>query len=241
MPNLTNRFINFVIVTNSCSFKIMLKENLHSVRQLIPSNVTLVAVSKTKPISAINELYTEGQRHFGENKVQELVEKYEQLPKDIHWHLIGHLQTNKVKYVAPFVHLIHAVDSLKLLQEIDKQASKNKRVISCLLQFHVAQEETKFGMSLEEVNNLLHSDVYKTMLNIQISGVMGMASYTDDTEQIKAEFRLLKNYFTQLKNEFFQHSEHFSTLSMGMSSDFELAIEEGSTLVRVGSSIFGSR
>jgi PLP dependent protein len=241
MHNLTNRFINFVIVTNSCSFKIMLKENLHSVRQLIPSNVTLVAVSKTKPISAINELYTEGQRHFGENKVQELVEKHEQLPKDIHWHLIGHLQTNKVKYVAPFVHLIHAVDSLKLLQEINKQASKNKRVISCLLQFHVAQEETKFGMSLEEANNLLHSDIYKTMQNIQISGVMGMASYTDDTEQIKAEFRLLKNYFSQLKNEFFQHSEHFSTLSMGMSSDFEIAIEEGSTLVRVGSSIFGSR
>jgi PLP dependent protein len=219
----------------------MLKENLHSVRQLIPSNVTLVAVSKTKPISAINELYTEGQRHFGENKVQELVEKHEQLPKDIHWHLIGHLQTNKVKHVASFVHLIHAVDSLKLLQEINKQASKNKRVISCLLQFHVAQEETKFGMSLEEANNLLHSDIYKTMQNIQISGVMGMASYTDDTEQIKAEFRLLKNYFSQLKNEFFQHSEHFSTLSMGMSSDFELAIEEGSTLVRVGSSIFGSR
>jgi pyridoxal phosphate enzyme (YggS family) len=219
----------------------MIQEQLNKVLVDIPKHVTLVAVSKTKPVSAIEEAYTAGQRHYGENKVQELVEKAEQLPKDIHWHLIGHLQTNKVKYIAPFVALIHSVDSLKLLMEINRQAAKNNRVIPVLLQFHIAQEETKFGFSLEEVLELLNSDEFKNFGNIRIDGAMGMASFTDNEVQIRKEFRLLKKYFDELKTTFFNDKDYFSICSMGMSGDYKIAIEEGSTMIRVGSSIFGSR
>jgi len=219
----------------------MIREQLHNVLEEIPKHVTLVAVSKTKPVSAIEEAYNAGQRHYGENKVQELVEKAEQLPKDIHWHLIGHLQSNKVKYVAPFVALIHSVDSLKLLLEINRQAAKKNRVIPVLLQFHIAQEETKFGFSLEEVLELLNSEEFKNLGNIRIDGVMGMASFTDDEAQIRKEFKLLKTYFDELKSTFFNEKNYFSICSMGMSGDYLIAIEEGSTMIRVGSSIFGLR
>ena len=219
----------------------MIREQLHNVLEEIPKHVTLVAVSKTKPVSAIEEAYAAGQRHYGENKVQELVEKAEQLPKDIHWHLIGHLQSNKVKYIAPFVALIHSVDSLKLLLEINRQAAKNNRVIPVLLQFHIAQEETKFGFSLEEVLELLNSEEFKNLGNIRIDGVMGMASFTDDEAQIRKEFKLLKTYFDELKSTFFNEKNYFSICSMGMSGDYLIAIEEGSTMIRVGSSIFGLR
>ena len=219
----------------------MIREQLYIVLEEIPKHVTLIAVSKTKPASAIEEAYAAGQRHYGENKVQELVEKAEQLPKDIHWHLIGHLQTNKVKYIAPFVALIHSVDSLKLLLEINRQAAKNNRVIPVLLQFHIAQEETKFGFSFEEIRELLNSDEFKNASNIRIDGVMGMASFTDDEALIRKEFKLLKTYFDELKSTFFSEKNHFSICSMGMSGDYKIAIEEGSTMIRVGSSIFGSR
>lgn len=201
----------------------------------------LIAVSKTKPASAVQEAYQAGQRAFGENKVQELVDKYEQLPKDIQWHLIGHLQTNKVKYIAPFVHLIHAVDSLKLLQEIDRQAQKNGRVIHCLLQFHIANEDTKFGLDFNEAEELLQSREFIEMQNIQISGLMGMATFTEDTEQIRDEFRNLNNYFHIIKSHYFKFNPEFRHLSMGMSGDYRIAIEEGSNMVRIGSTLFGSR
>lgn len=217
----------------------MISENLVEVLKEIPKNVTLVAVSKTKPIEAIEEAYLAGQRHFGENKVQELVAKYEKLPKDINWHLIGHLQTNKVKYVAPFVHLIHAVDSEKLLIEIDKQAHKNNRIIDVLLQFHIAQEDTKFGLSMGECKLLLKNR--RSFLNSRIVGVMGMASFVDDENQIRNEFKTLRNIFNELKAEYFGDVPYFSTISMGMSGDYSLAIEVGSTMVRVGSAIFGTR
>ena len=204
-------------------------------------DITLIAVSKTKPIEDIKGLYDDGQRYFGENKVQELVQKYEQLPKDIKWHMIGHLQTNKVKYIAPFVSLIHSVDSFKLLEEIDKQAKKNDRIIDCLLQFHIAMEETKFGLDENEAKVILDSDDFKKLHNIRINGVMGMASYADDKELIRMEFKNLKNIFDRLKSTYFSNVDSFNELSMGMSSDFEIAIEEGSTMVRVGSLLFGSR
>ncbi len=219
----------------------MIKEKLAEIRKEIPEHVTLIAVSKTKPVSALEEAYIAGQRHFGENKVQEMFDKYEQLPKDIQWHLIGHLQTNKVKYIAPFVHLIHSVDSLKLLSEIDKQAKKNNRVIDCLLQFHIAQEETKFGLDLQEAHSLLTSAEFLEMKNVRIIGVMGMASFTNDEQQVKLEFSNLNAIFSQLKKDFFSLDENFRERSMGMSGDYALAIEEGSTMVRVGSSIFGGR
>jgi pyridoxal phosphate enzyme (YggS family) len=187
------------------------------------------------------EAYTAGQRAFGENKVQEMVDKYEQLPKDIQWHLIGHLQTNKVKYIAPFVHMIHAVDSLKLLQEIDKQAQKNNRIIPCLLQFHIAQEETKFGLDFTEAEALLQSREFIEMQNVQIAGLMGMASFTEDEEQVRDEFRNLNNYFQIIKSHYFKFNTEFKCLSMGMSGDYRIAIEEGSTMVRIGSTLFGSR
>lgn len=217
----------------------MISENLISLRKEIPENVTLVAVSKTKPIEALEEAYRAGQRHFGENIVQELVAKYEKLPKDINWHLIGHLQTNKVKYVAPFVYLIHAVDSEKLLLEIDKQAHKNNRIIDVLLQFHIAQEDTKFGLSMDECKLLIKNST--SFLNTRIIGVMGMASFVDDEDQIRNEFKTLRNIFNELKSEYFGDVPFFSTISMGMSGDYSLAIEEGSTMVRVGSAIFGTR
>lgn len=219
----------------------MIAENLSRIKNSIPENVCLIAVSKTKPISDLMIAYNAGQRHFGENKVQEMCEKQDVLPKDICWHLIGHLQTNKVKYIAPFVHLIHSVDSLKLLLEINKQALKNKRIISILLQFHIAQEETKFGLDRNEVIEILNSDVFKACQNVKITGVMGMASFVDDMNQIRIEFKNLKSHFDYLKENFFVSNDNFKEISMGMSGDYSIAIEEGSTLIRVGSSIFGGR
>jgi PLP dependent protein len=215
----------------------MIGANIRKISQQIPASVKLVAISKTKPASAVLEAYEAGQRAFGENKVQEMVEKYQELPKDIEWHLVGHLQSNKVKYIAPFVHLIHAIDSLKLLEVINKEVAKNNRIIACLLQFHIAQEETKFGLSLEGAKELLQSESFKTMQHISIQGVMGMASFTDDEQQIRNEFRHLKSIFTELS----KLQPQFSTLSFGMSGDYQIAIEEGSNMIRVGSSIFGGR
>ncbi len=204
-------------------------------------HVTLVAVSKTHPPERILELYRQGQRIFGENRAQELAAKAEKLPPDIEWHMIGHLQTNKVKYIAGFVRMIHSVDSLRLLQEIDKQAARAGRVIDCLLQFHIAQEETKFGLDEEEARQLLDSDAYRAMSNIRICGVMGMASLTENEDLVRGEFRHLKRIFNQLKTNWFRDEDHFSEISMGMSSDWEWAVEEGSTMVRIGSLLFGSR
>jgi pyridoxal phosphate enzyme (YggS family) len=219
----------------------MIQENLKAILSTIPSEVTLVAVTKTKPVTDLEEVYKAGQRIFGENKVQEMVDKYDQLPKDIEWHLIGHLQTNKVKYIAPFVSLIHSVDSLKLLNEINKEAKKNNRTIDCLLQFHIAEEETKFGLSIEEAKEILETNEFVEMQNISIVGIMGMASFTENNEIVRNEFRTLESYFQILKSHFFKFNDDFKEISMGMSGDYLLAIEEGSTMVRVGSSIFGSR
>lgn len=219
----------------------MIQEQLKKIQHTIPSGVTLIAVSKTKPIEALQEVYDAGQRHFGENKVQEMVDKQVVLPKDIQWHLIGHLQTNKVKYIAPFVSLIHSVDSLKLLAEINKEAKKNNRIIPCLLQFHIATEETKFGLSLEEATEILESSEFIEMQHVSIVGIMGMATFTDDKEIVRQEFRTLEHYFQVLKSHFFKFNPDFKEISMGMSDDYLLAIEEGSTMVRVGSSIFGAR
>ena len=219
----------------------MIQENLKAILATIPSNVTLVAVTKTKPVVDLEEVYKAGQRIFGENKVQEMVEKYDQLPKDIQWHLIGHLQTNKVKFIAPFVSMIHSVDSLKLLNEINKEAKKNNRTIDCLLQFHIAEEETKFGLSLEEAKEILETREFVEMQNISVVGIMGMASFTNDLEIVQQEFRTLESYFQILKSHFFKYNHDFKEISMGMSGDYLLAIEEGSTMVRVGSSIFGAR
>lgn len=216
-------------------------ENIRSLKEEIPDHVKLVAVSKTKPNSDILEAYDAGQLIFGENKVQDLCRKYEELPKDINWHFIGHLQSNKVKYLAPFVSLIHGVDSLKLLRTINKEAQKNDRVVSCLLQFHIAEEESKFGLSMDEAVEILSSGDYKSFKNISIAGVMGMATYTDDEEQIANEFSTLKNIFDDLKSKFFSHSGEFREVSMGMSGDYMQAIAQGSTMIRVGSNIFGAR
>ena len=218
-----------------------IENNIKQITQTLPENVRLVAVSKTKPNEDILAAYNAGQRIFGENKVQDLAKKYEELPKDIEWHFIGHLQTNKVKYIAPFVKLVHAVDSIKLLKVIDKEAQKNNRTICCLLQFHIAQESSKFGLSKDDAENLLKSPEFTELKHVEIVGVMGMATYTDDENQIKNEFRVLKNIFNALKNEYFVEQKSFSEISMGMSDDYPLAIEEGSTLVRVGSKIFGHR
>ncbi|KIO43661.1 MULTISPECIES: YggS family pyridoxal phosphate-dependent enzyme [Sanguibacteroides] len=218
-----------------------ISEHLKQVLNNLPSRVKLIAVSKTKPVEAIEEAYKVGQRVFGENRVQELVEKYEALPKDIEWHLIGHLQTNKVKYVAPFVAMIHGVESLRLLDTINKEGEKNGRVIPCLLQFHIAEEETKFGLDEAEAKELLESENYGRMKNIHIVGVMGMATFTEDRKQIRKEFHHLKTIFDDLKQNYFSHDPAFKELSMGMSGDYPIAVEEGSTMVRVGSSIFGYR
>ena len=219
----------------------MITGRLNEIRSKLSDNVTLVAVSKTKPKEAIKEAYLAGQRVFGENKVQELIEKAETLPIDIEWHLIGHLQRNKVKYIAPFVSLIHAVDSLRLLQEINKQGAKNNRTIDCLLQFHIADEDTKFGLDENEAIELLNSETYQGMNNIKLCGVMGMATFTDNLEQVRDEFQKLHKLFEKLKTSHFSLNEDFKTISMGMSGDWEIAIEEGSNMIRVGSSIFGSR
>ncbi|MCR9012150.1 YggS family pyridoxal phosphate-dependent enzyme [Gabonibacter chumensis] len=218
-----------------------ISEHLKQVLNSLPSRVKLIAVSKTKPVEAIEEAYKVGQRVFGENRVQELVEKYEALPKDIEWHLIGHLQTNKVKYVAPFVAMIHGVESLRLLDTINKEGEKNGRVIPCLLQFHIAEEETKFGLDEAEAKELLESENYGRMKNVHIVGVMGMATFTEDRKQIRKEFHHLKTIFDDLKQNYFSHDPAFKELSMGMSGDYPIAVEEGSTMVRVGSSIFGYR
>lgn len=207
----------------------------------IPEHVQLVAVSKTKPAEDIRALYDVGQRVFGENKALELRDKHALLPKDIEWHFIGHLQTNKIKYIAPFVSLIHGVDSYKLLQEINKQAQKHQRVIPCLLQFHIASEETKFGFNLSECEAMLQDSAYPLLENISIIGVMGMATFSDDEQLVRSEFHELAAIFTHLKNNYFVNNTNFKELSMGMSDDYPIAIEEGSTLIRVGSAIFGSR
>lgn len=219
----------------------MIASVLKEIRSSIPPSVELIAVSKTKPVEAIQEAYAAGQRHFGENKVQELVDKQAQLPADINWHLIGHLQSNKVKYIAPFVHLIHAVDSLKLLQEIDKEAQKNKRIISCLLQVHIAEEEHKFGLDVEELKEILESNAFVELQHVRICGLMGMATFTDSEEQIRGEFQNLYNIFQVIKSHYFKFNPDFKEISMGMSGDYEIAIEEGSTMIRVGSKIFGGR
>ena len=214
-----------------------IKRNLMEIKSRLPQNVTLVAVSKTKPNSAILEAYEAGQRVFGENKVQEMVQKWETLPKDIEWHMIGHLQRNKVKYMAQFVSLVHGVDSLKLLLEIDKQAAKHQRTIDCLLQLHIAQEDTKFGLDEQELFELLHTSNFQNLRHIRIRGLMGMATFTSDTNQVRKEFETLRSTFKKVKSVL----PNVDILSMGMSGDYNLAIEEGSTMVRIGSSIFGSR
>jgi len=205
------------------------------------SGVILLAVSKTKPAEDIQQAYDAGQRIFGENQVQELVEKYEQLPKDIEWHLIGHLQSNKVKYIAPFISMIQSVDSFKLLQEINKHALKHDRVIDCLLQIYIADEETKFGLGFDEAIELLRSDEFAELKNIRIRGLMGIATNTDKEKQIGEEYYELDMFFKGIKQSFFRKDKSFDTLSMGMSSDYKIAIEKGSTMVRLGSTIFGSR
>ena len=216
-------------------------ENLNSVRQNIPSQVQLVAVSKFHPAQSIREAYECGQRLFGESRVQELTDKVNQLPSDIEWHFIGHLQTNKVKYIVPFVTMIHAIDSERLLQEIDKSAGKVNRTIDCLLQIHIAEEESKFGFSFDECRELLASGRWKQMPNIRLRGVMGMATFTDDEAQVRREIQQLTRFFREVKEKWFADEASFSEISMGMSDDYRIAIEEGSTMVRIGSTIFGSR
>ena len=212
-------------------------QNIQDITTSISDTVTLVAVSKTKPVAAIQEAYDAGQRVFGENKIQEMVEKYEQLPKDIKWHMIGHLQSNKVKYMAHFVDLIHGVDSFKTLKEINKQAAKHQRVIRCLLQAKVAQEETKFGLPFSEIKNILNSNELEDLKHVRIVGLMAMASFTANSTQVKNEFESVNSLFTSLQKK---HTK-LTTLSIGMSGDFELAIEAGSNMIRVGSAIFGTR
>jgi len=215
--------------------------NIKSVLGELPSGTRLVAISKTKSMDEIMEAYNTGQRIFGENKVQEIVPKHDQLPKDIEWHLVGHLQSNKVKYIAQFVHLIHSVDSFGLIMEIEKQGQKLNRVINCLLQVYIAKEETKFGLNEKELQDLLTSPSFKAFQYVNVVGLMGMATYTDNEKQIRSEFRYLSDKFKKLKATNFKDNAEFKELSMGMSSDYQIAIEEGSTLVRVGSKIFGER
>jgi pyridoxal phosphate enzyme (YggS family) len=215
--------------------------NLRTLRTQIPENVSIVAVSKTRTCAEILELYQAGLLIFGENKVQELVQKRTDLPDDIQWHFIGHLQRNKVKYIAPFISLIQSVDSMPLMVEINSEAGKNSRVIDCLLQFHIATEETKYGLDLEEAVKILQKWRDHSMPNIRVTGVMGMASFTDDFSLVRQEFRQLRNYFQLLQQEFFRESSYFQHISMGMSGDYTIAIEEGSTMVRIGTTLFGER
>jgi hypothetical protein len=217
------------------------QSNLQIIRKNVPASVKLVCVSKFHPKEAIEEAYKFGERIFGESKVQEMSEKYETLPKDILWHFIGHLQTNKIKYIVPFVSLIHGVDSYKLLAEIDKQAEKAGKIVNCLLQIHIAAEETKFGFSESELLEMLRAGEWKALKNIQLCGLMGMATFTENREQIRSEFKSLKLIFDKVKTEFFKETNPFSEISMGMSDDYQIAIEEGSTMIRVGSRIFGNR
>lgn len=213
-----------------------ISENIKKYREEL-NDVTLVAISKTKPASDLLEAYNAGQRTFGENKIQEMTEKWEELPKDIEWHMVGHVQRNKVKYMAPYVGLIHAVDSLKLLKEINKEAKKNNRVIKCLLQIKIADEDSKFGISAEEAEAILKSEKLAEMENVKVTGLMGMATFTEDEEQVKKEFQYLKSVFDEFQKQF----KELETLSMGMSGDYKIAVECGSTMVRIGSAIFGER
>jgi len=235
-----NRNTHFVRIIRK--YKMSVQENLTHIKKELPKNVTLVAVSKTKPNGAILEAYEAGQRVFGENKIQEMTDKWEALPKDIEWHMIGHVQRNKVKYMAPFVNLIHGVDSLKLLKEINKQAKKNDRIISCLLQMHIAKESTKFGMDETEIKSLISSEEFKQMENVKVIGLMGMATFTEDEAQIKEEFSTLASLFNLLKESNPTTEKiDLQVLSMGMSGDYKIAIKSGSNMVRIGSSIFGAR
>lgn len=218
-----------------------IKDNIEQIRHRLPAGVKLVAVSKTKPVEDIREAYACGQRLFGENRPQEMAAKFRELPGDVEWHMIGQLQEKNVKYIASFVSLIHSVDSLKLLQKIDKEAQKNGRIIDCLLEFHIACETTKSGLSEEEAHRLLESEDYAVLKHTRITGVMGIATYTEDREQIRAEFRRLRQIFEELKVTFFSDKAYFREISMGMSGDYPIAVEEGSTMVRIGSSIFGKR
>lgn len=217
-----------------------IQQNLLQIKSQIPNDVTLVAVSKTKPVEDLMEAYNAGQRIFGENKIQEMTEKWQQMPKDIEWHMIGHVQSNKVKYMVPYVKLIQGVDSLKLLKEINRQAVRWRKNINCLLQIHIAEEETKFGLDENELIELLNSDEFKEMSNIKVIGLMGMATFTENQEQIKKEFNYLKSLFDKYK-KLSTENYQLTTLSMGMSGDYQLAIDCGSTMVRIGSSIFGGR
>ena len=217
-----------------------IKQNLLNIKNVLPNQVELIVVSKTHPVADILEAYDAGQRAFGENKIQEMVEKFDAMPKDIEWHMIGHLQRNKVKYMAHFVHLIHGVDSLKTLQEINKQALKHHRIINCLLEVKIAQEDTKFGLSYDEAEQLLKFDELKNLKNVNISGLMGMASFTENNTIIKSEFNSLKNFFNSIQ-KYKLFNVNPTVLSMGMSGDYKIAIEEGSTMIRVGSAIFGTR
>ncbi|MBP3420588.1 MAG: YggS family pyridoxal phosphate-dependent enzyme [Marinifilaceae bacterium] len=216
-------------------------ENILEIREGIPEGVTLVSVSKYQPVEALQEAYAAGERVFGESRAQEMAEKYNILPKDIEWHMIGHLQTNKVKYIAPFVSLIHSVDSLELLSQINKSAAKSDRVIDCLIQLHVAAEESKFGFIPGEASLILSSEEFKAMKHVRIRGVMGMATHTDDMERVKSDFRAIKGEYDQLKERFFAQCDYFNTISMGMSGDYQIAINEGSTMIRIGTTIFGER
>ncbi|NPA68783.1 MAG: YggS family pyridoxal phosphate-dependent enzyme [Chlorobi bacterium] len=215
--------------------------NIEKIKSELPSYVKLVAVSKTKPEEDIMQAYNAGHKIFGENKVQDLVKKYENLPKDTEWHFIGHLQSNKVKYIAPFVYLIHAVDSFKLLKIINKEGKKNNRIINCLLQMHIAKEDTKFGLSFEEIKDILSSEEISSLNYVNISGLMGMATNTKDLQQVRKEFAYLKSCFDDIKKDFFPDKDDFNVLSSGMSGDYKIAVEEGSNTVRIGSLIFGAR
>ncbi len=237
---LTVELIGFIIFAPS-NHQTMIKENLEKIRETLPKSVTLVAVSKTKPVSDLQEAYDAGQRIFGENHALEMRDKHEVLPADIQWHFIGHLQTNKIKYIIPFVTLIHSIDSANLLEAVNKEAAKHNRVVDCLLQFHIAMEETKFGLDMDEAHQLLDSEAYKQMQNVRICGVMGMATFTDDMTEVRKEFRHLKGTFDTLKTDYFADQPQFKEISMGMSDDYPIAVEEGATLVRVGSKIFGAR
>ena len=214
---------------------------MEKIRATVPEGVTLVAVSKTKPISDLQEAYDAGQRVFGENYPQEMRDKHEVLPQDIQWHFIGHLQTNKIKYIIPYVTLIHSIDTANLLEAVNKEAKKHDRVVECLLQFHIALEETKFGLDLDEARQLLDSEAFKQMENVRICGVMGMGTFTDNMDEVRKEFKHLKSIFETLRKDYFANQPQFKEISMGMSEDYPIAIEEGATLIRVGSKIFGAR
>ena len=219
----------------------MIKENLGHVLSTIPEGVKLIAVSKTKPVEDVREAYDAGQRLFGENHALEMRDKHAVLPDDIEWHFIGHLQSNKIKYIVPFVSLIHSIDSSRLLEAVDAEAAKHNRLIDCLLQFHIATEETKFGLDMDEARAMIESPAFATLQHVRVCGVMGMATFTDDESLIHREFANLQNIFETLKHDYFSGNDSFKEISMGMSGDYRIAIDEGSTMVRIGSSIFGSR